>query len=540
MPLLKPFVQFWCSLRLTVACLLAALVLVFVGTLAQVDQGLYDAQKKYFRSYFLVPESIGGTGWAQIRLGSSQWEPPADWKETEGSQFSLIDFEARHGDGTAAISVTKLPKDAGGVLDNVNRWRGQIGLGEIEAEQLADVTQPFAVDGNSGTYVEMSGMRDGKPATTMGVIHTITYRTLPETWFYKITGDTAAVMKEKNAFRDYVRSARYPVMFKFPFVGGYLVGVVLLVNLLAAHFQRFTFSRKKIGIFLTHAGLIFMLLGQLVTDKYQVESNLRLEEGQAKGYSISGSECELVIIDKSQPKTDTVATIPAGVLGKNTTHQAGTLPFEMTVLDYYTNSDLAALGQRQEKKATHGKGLELAATPKKSVTSLEEVNFPAAYISLKSTGGDDLGTWMVSALFGALRQPIPEQTFEHDGREHELALRFKRHPTPYDIELVDFRHDKFQGTEKARNFSSLVIMRDRTTGAEREVNIWMNHPLRTHGKTYFQASFDPENDRATVLQVVRNPGWVTPYISCAMVGLGLLIQFLTHLFSFNRKRKVVA
>ena len=62
MVLLKPFVQFWCSLRLTVACLLAALVLVFVGTLAQVDQGLYDAQKKYFQSYFLLPESVGGAG----------------------------------------------------------------------------------------------------------------------------------------------------------------------------------------------------------------------------------------------------------------------------------------------------------------------------------------------------------------------------------------------------------------------------------------------------------------------------------------------
>ena len=109
MPLLKPFVQFWCSLRLTVACLLAALVLVFVGTLAQVDQGLYDAQKKYFRSYFLVPESIGGAGWAQIRVGSSEWEPPGRWNETEGSQFSLIDFEAVHGDSRAAISVTKLP-----------------------------------------------------------------------------------------------------------------------------------------------------------------------------------------------------------------------------------------------------------------------------------------------------------------------------------------------------------------------------------------------------------------------------------------------
>ena len=540
MTLLKQFVQFWCSLRLTVTCLIGAMVLVFVGTLAQVDQGLYDAQKKYFRSYFLVPESIGGAGWAQIRVGSSQWIQPEHWNEIEGSQFSLMDFEAVHDGQRAAISVTKLAKNAGGELANVNRWRKQIGLEEIELAQLEKTKQPFAVDGNPGTFVELKGTRDGKPATTLGVIHTITYRTLPETWFYKITGDTAAVEKEKDAFRDYVRSARYPVMFKFPFVGGYLLGITLLVNLLAAHFQRFKFSRKKIGIFMTHAGLIFMLLGQLVTDKFQVESNLRLEEGQTKGYSISGNECELVIIDKSKPNTDTVAAIPAEVISKNKIYPAGSLPFEVTVLDYFTNSDLSQLGQEQPNKATHGKGLELAAIDKESVTSLEEVNFPAAYIQLQSTDGIELGTWMISALFGALRQPIPEQTFEHDGKEYELALRFKRYYTPYDIELIDFKHDKFQGTEKARNFSSLVTVRDRASGAEREVNIWMNHPLRTHGKTYFQASFDPENDKATVLQVVRNPGWVTPYISCALVGLGLLIQFLTHLFSFDRKRKAAA
>ena len=55
------------------------------------------------------------------------------------------------------------------------------------------------------------------------------------------------------------------------------MAVVLLINLLAAHFQRFAFSKKKIGIFLTHAGLILMLLGQIVTDQFQVESNMRLE-----------------------------------------------------------------------------------------------------------------------------------------------------------------------------------------------------------------------------------------------------------------------
>src|SRR5438445_5674244 len=38
--------------------------------------------------------------------------------------------------------------------------------------------------------------------------------------------------------------------------GGYLLGTALLVNLVAAHFQRFQWTRKRFGIHLTHAGVI--------------------------------------------------------------------------------------------------------------------------------------------------------------------------------------------------------------------------------------------------------------------------------------------
>jgi hypothetical protein len=41
----------------------------------------------------------------------------------------------------------------------------------------------------------------------------------------------------------------------------------------------------------------------------------------------------------------------------------------------------------------------------------------------------------------------------------------------------------------------------------------------------------------SVLSVVRNPGWLTPYIGCIMVGVGLIIQFLYHLIGFVSKRK---
>jgi hypothetical protein len=62
----------------------------------------------------------------------------------------------------------------------------------------------------------------------------------------------------------------------------------------------------------------------------------------------------------------------------------------------------------------------------------------------------------------------------------------------------------------------------------------MNNPLRFAGLTYFQSSFDEfdPNARATVLQVVKNPSWVAPYVGCVVVGAGMTIQFLIHLVAF--------
>src|SRR5580693_10814221 len=54
--------------------------------------------------------------------------------------------------------------------------------------------------------------------------------------------------------------------------GGYLIGTLLLVNLLAAHIYRFQFSTKKIGIQFVHAGVILLLVGQLATEMFANES----------------------------------------------------------------------------------------------------------------------------------------------------------------------------------------------------------------------------------------------------------------------------
>ena len=82
------------------------------------------------------------------------------------------------------------------------------------------------------------------------------------------------------------------------------------------------------------------------------------------------------------------------------------------------------------------------------------------------------------------------------------------------------------------------------SGETREVEISMNHPLRYGGYTYYQYQMaagemvERTGQKASsTLQVVRNPSWLTPYVGCAMVGLGLVVQFLYHLVGFVSKRK---
>ena len=160
---------------------------------------------------------------------------------------------------------------------------------------------------------------------------------------------------------------------------------------------------------------------------------------------------------------------------------------------------------------------------------MDKRDMPSGVVELITPQGS-LGTYLVSAY---LTQP---QKLTYNGHTYELRLRLERFYKPFTIHLLEFKHDKYPGTDIPKNFSSRVRLQRSDTGEDREVLIYMNNPLRYSGETYYQASFDPD-DQGTVLQVVHNPTWLTPYFSCVLVGIGLMIQFFSHLIDFARKRK---
>ncbi|HEY0945811.1 MAG TPA: cytochrome c biogenesis protein ResB [Opitutaceae bacterium] len=324
------------------------------------------------------------------------------------------------------------------------------------------------------------------------------------------------------------------------FPGGYFVGGLLLLNLVASHIYRFHFTWKKAGILLTHFGLIVLLVGELLTGLWQEDYQMRLDEGETKNYSESPRFNELAITDVTDPQWDDVVAIPEARLAGGDVIQHAKLPFRVVPKIYFPNSAMAMQGQQAAgmpgsaapQLATQGIGTQIAVTPLRTTYKQDERNLPAAYVELIGTEGS-LGTWLVSPMLMA------PQTFSYQGRSFRLAMRFEREYKPFALTLLDFSHDKYPGTEIPKNFSSRVRLASADGRDDREVLIYMNNPLRYAGLTFYQAGFD-NNDRTTVLQVVRNPSWLLPYIACGLMTLGLLLQFGIHLSGFFRKRRTVA
>lgn len=136
--------------------------------------------------------------------GKPDWQVPADWQEVSGGQFLVAKFMlAGIGGATAAVNVSSSPGDGGGLLPNVNRWRGQLGLPQI----VEILTTPIDVTNGKAQLVDMSGTdtRTGQPTRLVGVM-------VPQsgqTWFYKLMGDAKVVESQKNAFTKFVQSVKY-------------------------------------------------------------------------------------------------------------------------------------------------------------------------------------------------------------------------------------------------------------------------------------------------------------------------------------------
>jgi hypothetical protein len=134
---------------------------------------------------------------ARKRVGYSV---PSGWKELPASGMRAASLEIVEGGDRAEATIVPLAGTSGTLLENVNRWRGQVGLAEIGEEELKKGMREIEVDGTRSPYVQLVGAQQA----ILGVIVPREGRT----WFLKLQGPAALVGARRGEFEEFVRSVK--------------------------------------------------------------------------------------------------------------------------------------------------------------------------------------------------------------------------------------------------------------------------------------------------------------------------------------------
>lgn len=154
-----------------------------------------------------MPGAVTSAQPPKTRVGGPTWIVPAGWREIDGGQFLFAKFLIAADGANASVNVSKSAGDGGGLLPNINRWRGQLGLGAWSEADLKQNTKEIDVTGGQGTFVELNGTDAAteKAATTLGI------KVIRDgsTWYYKMMGDPKLVESQREAFLGFVKGVKY-------------------------------------------------------------------------------------------------------------------------------------------------------------------------------------------------------------------------------------------------------------------------------------------------------------------------------------------
>jgi hypothetical protein len=157
-------------------------------------------------------------------------------------------------------------------------------------------------------------------------------------------------------------------------------------------------------------------------------------------------------------------------------------------------------------------------------------------------------------LFTVVERPTeltaPAIEFEYDGRKHWLGLNSslrlfendkmflvvfgnRRIDVGFDIDLKRFSIGRYQGTNRAASYASDVGLDD---GSEHHIS--MNNPLKHNGFTFYQASFQEDEQgqpTASILSVNKDPGRWVKYLGAILIVLGSILMFYFKRRMFGAK-----
>lgn len=299
--------------------------------------------------------------------------------------------------------------------------------------------------------------------------------------------------------------------------------------------------KRKGGIVLIHLGIGLLMVNELYVTMTNVEQRMTVIEGQTVSHTIDLRSTELMVmrvieeeIDGEVQEKHEVVQIPRSELLKDQVISSDQLPFDVECLEYYPNSELIRGQGVVKNPANTGIGTVYVSRELPLVAGVDdnEMDMASAYVRLTEKGTDkEIGVYLASQL-ATLNNAYDE--VEIDGQTYFVGLRFQHYYKPYSITLKDVERQDYVGTTTAKSYSSKFDLDDHEKGVVSPQRIWMNNPLRYGDETFYQSGHDFTKDgrELTVMQIVKNSGWMIPYVACMIVVVGLFAQFGSTLLKF--------
>ncbi|MBT3664651.1 hypothetical protein HOA87_02985 [bacterium] len=158
--------------------------------------------------YYRTPKKDFGINQAQSSEENQQqvisnltWDLPKGWIPSKGHSMRLASFDVPFSKGVGDLSIVSLSGISGGLLANVNRWRGQINLDPISENQILEISEA----GES----KMGAFRIFKMVNNLNKEKAIIAAVLPtgnKTFFIKLTVSQQGLVELESVFEKFCSS----------------------------------------------------------------------------------------------------------------------------------------------------------------------------------------------------------------------------------------------------------------------------------------------------------------------------------------------
>lgn len=162
---------------------------------------------------YRVPKDPGAAARpAQVAVGAAapsspglHWEAPADWQAQAASGLRAASYLTPGKGGPGAdVSVVTFGGAGGDTLANINRWRGQLKLAPISAEQLP--SEVSALEAPAGHFSVADIRGEAAQGAAAARILGAWLEEPGQVWFFKMMGPEDVVESQKGAFFQFLKS----------------------------------------------------------------------------------------------------------------------------------------------------------------------------------------------------------------------------------------------------------------------------------------------------------------------------------------------